>query len=205
MIRRVLTGPLDVNCYIVGCPITSKAIVIDPGGHPERILEALKEMSLTAELVVDSHGHFDHIGGNAGLVERTGTELLIHGEDLPFLREAGVHADFWGMEFTESPEPDRLLKGGEKLGVGELVLEVIHTPGHSPGGISLFIPGHVFTGDALFEGSIGRTDLPGGDYGTLLNSIRERLLTLPDDTVVHPGHGPESTIGREKRENPFLR
>lgn len=168
-------------------------------------MASVKELDLTPELVVDSHGHFDHIGGNAGLVERTGAELLIHGDDLAFLREAGVHAEHWGMEFTASPEPDRLLTGGESLAVGELAFEVIHTPGHSPGGISLYMPGHLFTGDALFEGSIGRTDLPGGDYATLIRSIRERLLILPDDTVVHPGHGPESTIGRERSGNPFLR
>jgi len=201
----LLTGPLDVNCYIVGCPHTHKAAVIDPGGHPERILTRLAELSLTPVIIVDTHGHFDHVGGNAGLVAATGAELLLHRDDLEMLRQAKVHADHWSMEFDASPEPDRLLSGGEKLIVGELVLEVIHTPGHSPGGISLYMPGHVFTGDALFDSSIGRTDLPGGDYRTLIDSIRERLLILPDETIVHPGHGPETTIGRERATNPFLR
>jgi len=201
----LLTGPLDVNCYIVGCPHTHKAAVIDPGGHTERILDHLDALGLIPVIVVDTHGHFDHVGGNAGLVAATGAELLLHRDGLEMLRQAKVHAEHWGMEFESSPMPDRLLHGGEKLAVGQLVLEVIHTPGHSPGGTSLYLPGHVFTGDTLFDSSIGRTDLPGGDYQTLIDSIRERLLTLPDETIVHPGHGPETTIGREKIGNPFVR
>jgi len=199
------TGPLGVNCYILGCPETGKAVVIDPGGDGERILRRLDRMGLVPAYVVDTHGHFDHIGGNASLVAATGAPLLLHRADLFLLREAKSHADRWGMPFDPSPEPDRLLDGGEVIEAGTLRLEVLHTPGHSPGGISLLMPGHVFTGDVLFHLSIGRTDLPGGDERTLIASIRGKLMTLPDETIVHPGHEGATTIGRERRENPFLR
>lgn len=205
IIDRILTGPIDVNCFIIGCPVSGTAAVIDPGGHGERILERLEHNKLTLTVVINTHGHFDHVGGNAFLMRETDADLLLHAAGLPFLQRAREHADMWGMEFEDSPEPTRLLKGGEILRVGELKLEIIHTPGHSPGGISIYLPGHVFTGDALFEGSIGRTDLPGGNLEELLNSIREKILVLPGETVVHPGHGPETTIENEKRYNMFLR
>lgn len=204
IIRSIPTGPIDVNCYVVGCTATGKAAVIDPGGDVPLILELLKNIRCTPEIIINTHGHFDHVGGNAGLLRETDAELLIHADDLPFLRNSREHADMWGMEFEDSPEPTRLLHGGEELHVGELLLRVIHIPGHSPGGISIYFPGHVFTGDALFEGSIGRTDLPGGDYSRLIASIKDRLLVLPPATAVHPGHGPETTIGEEISSNPFL-
>lgn len=205
IIDRILTGPIDVNCYIIGCTVSGTAAVIDPGGHGERILERLEHNKLTPVVIINTHGHFDHVGGNAYLMRETDADLLLHVADLHFLQEAREHADMWGMEFEDSPEPTRLLKGGEVLSVGEMELEILHTPGHSPGGISIYIPGHVFTGDALFEGSIGRTDLAGGNFDELISSIREKLLVLPGETIVHPGHGPETTIGDEKRYNMFLR
>lgn len=206
IVRRMLTGPLDVNCYIVGCPLTHEAAIIDPGGHGEKIIDVLEELNLKAVSLIDTHGHFDHIGGNACLMSyMESPRLYLHTDDLQYLRNARDHADYWGMKFEDSPEPTDLLEGGEEIIAGDLRLKIIHTPGHSPGGISIYLPGHIFTGDALFEGSIGRTDLPGGDHALLISSIREKLLVLPGDTIVHPGHGPETTIAKEIQSNPFIR
>lgn len=198
-------GPLDVNCYIVGCAVSGSALVIDPGGDGEDIAGTLEANGLKPAAVVNTHGHFDHIGGNAFLLSRyPGIGLHIHEQDLPLLRQAALHAEYWGMPFQSSPEPTHLLHDGDVINFGELSLKVVHTPGHSPGGVSLYCKGHVFTGDTLFSGSIGRTDLPGGDHDLLISSIKEGILTLPSVTVVHPGHGPETTVGEEKLTNPFL-
>ena len=206
IIRRMLTGPLDVNCYIVGCPQTRECVIIDPGGHGERIIETLEELNLRPVALIDTHGHFDHIGGNAYLMaHKDSLRLYLHADDLQYLRNAREHADYWSMSFEDSPEPTDLLGGGEVIEAGSLRFKIIHTPGHSPGGISILLSGHVFTGDALFEGSIGRTDLPGGKHDLLISSIREKLLVLPGDTIVHPGHGPETTIAQEIQSNPFIR
>ena len=206
VIHRMLTGPLDVNCYIVGCPQTRNCMIIDPGGHGGRIIETLEELDLRPVAIIDTHGHFDHVGGNAYLMaHKDPLRLYLHADDLKYLRNAREHADYWNMSFEDSPEPTDLLRGGEVIEMGSLRFKVLHTPGHSPGGISILLPGHVFTGDALFEGSIGRTDLPGGKHDLLVSSIREKLLVLPGDTIVHPGHGPETTIAQEIQSNPFIR
>ena len=204
LIETLVVGPLQVNAYLLGCPRTKEAAVIDPGADGERILRALQTAGLKLKLIINTHGHFDHVGGNALLREQTGAELLLHAADLPLLRGAASHAAIYDLSTVPSPEPDRLLQGGEKLGFGDLELQVLHIPGHSPGGICLLGDGHLFAGDVLFAGSVGRTDLPGGDHHALIEGIRRRLLTLSDATVVHPGHGPETTIGRERKANPFL-
>ena len=201
----MLTGPLDVNCYIVGCPSARDAAIIDPGGHGDKIVKVLEELNLRAVALIDTHGHFDHIGGNAYLMSRMESpRLYLHTDGLKYLRNARKHADYCGMQFEDSPEPTDLLDGGEEIKAGSIGLKIIHTPGHSPGSISIYLPGHVFTGDALFKGSIGRTDIPGGNYELLISSIREKLFVLPGNTIVHPGHGPGTTVEEERRYNPFL-
>ncbi len=200
VIEALPVGPLQVNCYIVGCEATREALVIDPGDEGPRILDLLRRANLHAKLVVNTHGHFDHIGANRLLVEETGAELLIHEGDVALLALAERHAGLYGLSVTASPAPTRILKGNEELTLGDLAIRVIHTPGHSPGGICLLVDGHLFAGDSLFAGSIGTTDLSGGDHEQLLAAIRERLLVLPEATVVHPGHGPDTTIGPGEAE-----
>ncbi len=204
LIQTLPVGPLQVNCFIVACEETKEAMVVDPGDDGAQILAALKAANLQPRLIVNTHGHFDHIGANKFLVEKTGAELLIHAQDVPLLQRAPEHAAVYGLTAVPSPEPTRVLQDGDVMEFGKLRFEVIHTPGHSPGGICLHGPGHVFTGDSLFAGSIGRTDLPGGSHETLVRGVRSRLMVLPEETVVHPGHGPDTTIGREKVSNPFV-
>lgn len=203
IIKTIVVGPLQVNCYLVGCPETKKALVVDPGDDPHKILSAVKAAGLEVALVVNTHGHFDHIGANSALIEQTGAELLIHSSDVPLMMRASEHAAIYGLKADPSPPPSRLLNDEEILAFGTLQIKVIHIPGHSPGGVCLLADGHLFSGDALFAGSVGRTDLPGGDHNQLIRGIKKRLLTLPEQTIVHPGHGPDTTIGWEKKNNPF--
>jgi glyoxylase-like metal-dependent hydrolase (beta-lactamase superfamily II) len=204
LIKTLAVGPLQVNCYLVACPRTKKAMIIDPGDEGESILALLEQEGLELDLVVNTHGHFDHVGANHLLIEKTGVDLCMHRADLPLLKVAAKYAESYGLPAVESPEPQRFLENGDQLEVGDLRFEIIHTPGHSPGGICLYGEGHLFCGDTLFAGSIGRTDLPGGSYEQLIGHIKSQLMVLPDATIVHPGHGPESTIGREKSVNPFI-
>jgi hydroxyacylglutathione hydrolase len=200
-----MVGPVMANCYIVGCKEAGEAVVIDPGADGNRILSELKKASLSLKYIINTHGHFDHVGANRTIKEETGAQLLIHSSDEPYLKQIVDSAAAWGLTTEPSPVPDRTLKDGDKISFGNITFDVIHTPGHTPGGISLYTEGNVFVGDTLFAGSIGRTDFRGGDYDTLINSIRTRLFSLPDTTRVMPGHNEETTIGREKRYNPFAR
>ncbi len=204
IVASLPTGPLEVNCYIIGCEATRQAAVIDPGGDADAILDGLKERGLTLAMIINTHGHFDHIGGNARLLAASGCALLIHRDDAPLLPLANQHALRFGLRVDASPEPTRLLDDGERIALGDLELRVIHTPGHSPGGICLLVEDYLFVGDTLFNGSIGRTDLPGGDHRQLITNIKEKLLTLDSEIKVCPGHGPMTTIGREAQSNPFL-
>jgi hydroxyacylglutathione hydrolase len=201
---RIIVGQLEVNCFILADKNTKEAVIIDPGEDAQDILKIIKEYGLTIKYIVNTHGHFDHIGANKALKEATGAALLIHEGDAMLMQSAPLQASAFGMESGPSPKADRYVKHGDILTAGEISLTVLHTPGHSPGGISLLEQGVVFTGDTLFAGSIGRSDLPGGDLMTLIRSIRKNLLTLPDDTKVFCGHGPATTIGDERKENPFL-
>jgi glyoxylase-like metal-dependent hydrolase (beta-lactamase superfamily II) len=205
IIKKLEVGPIMANCFILGCEDTREAVVIDPGDDADQILMILAKEKLTVKYLINTHGHFDHVGANRRMKEVTGAKLAIHPDDVPMLSELSRSAASFGLSAENSPEPDLLLHDKDTVRFGNITLTVIHTPGHSRGGIALYTPGHLFAGDTLFAGSIGRTDLPGGDYDTLIASIKRKLLVLPDDTVVYTGHGPETTIADEKRMNPFLR
>ncbi len=205
IIKSLAVGPIQANCYIIGCETTLVGAVIDPGDDADRILAGAKKANLRIAHIINTHGHFDHVGGNRQLKAATDAELMIHPLDAPMLKQLGRMAGAFGLSAENSPAPDRLVEDGHTIAVGDLRLEVIHTPGHTPGGISLHVDGCVFVGDTLFQGSIGRTDFPGGDFDTLLTSIRTRLFVLDDTTTVYTGHGPDTTIGKEKRFNPFAR
>ena len=180
-------------------------MVVDAGDEPERILGYLKDLKVTSKLIVATHAHFDHVLGVNGVRKGTGQKFAIHKDDLPILESMQLRVrQFMGFEVPPPPKPDMYLKEGDTISVGEETVNVIHTPGHSPGSISLSGKGFVLTGDALFNQSIGRTDLPGGDYNLLIKSIKEKLFRLDDKTIVHSGHGPETTIGDEKLTNPFV-
>jgi hydroxyacylglutathione hydrolase len=205
IIRTIPVGITQTNCYIVGCEETHEGVVIDPGGHPKRILKAIEESGLTIRYVLNTHCHFDHMGANADVVATTGAPLALHPAELPILQARG--GAFWfGVAVKESPLPDVELEDGQVLEVGMLRFQVRHTPGHSPGGVTFYLEeeGVAFDGDVLFAGGVGRTDLHGGDWGTLVRSIREVLFALPDETVLYSGHGPKTTVGREKRSNPWV-
>lgn len=204
-VRTLVVGPLQTNCYIASCTETGEAVVIDPGADARQILRAVEEDRLSVRLIIDTHYHFDHVAANRAVQEATGAAIAIHRLDAEELTKPMA---LFGLSLGPAAGPaDRLLEDDEEIVLGRLVLKVLPTPGHTPGGISLYCESQptVFSGDALFCLGIGRTDLPGGDYEVLLRSIRTRLFTLPDTTVVYPGHGPETSIGVERARNPFVR
>jgi len=207
-IEQLKVGFMDVFCYIVSCPRTKEALVIDPAGDEERVFDRINQKTLHLKYVVNTHGHGDHTCGNAKLKDLTNAKIIMHElDDQMFNSPQGqAHARQWG--FTPSPPADITVDDGDTIVVGDVSLEVIHTPGHSPGGICLLGDGHVFTGDTLFVGGIGRTDLPGASMGQFMRAIKERLLVLPAETIVWPGHDygmrPSSTIGHERATNPWL-
>lgn len=200
-------GALQVNCYVLGCPRTRLAVVIDPGDNASAILGLLKRHNLRLERILATHAHFDHLLACRDLQQATGAPFYLHPADRPLVAAMQRTCLAWlGYNPGEPPEIHGDLAPGEVVQVGDIALEVRHTPGHSPGGITLVdhVGGRAFTGDALFQGSIGRTDLPGGNLDTLLSGIRAHILTLPDDYQVLSGHGPATTVGRERRGNPYL-
>jgi len=199
-------GPLEVNCFLLGCETTREGVIVDPGSDPEKILAAVEKQGLTIRQVINTHGHFDHVGGNSRVLSATGASLLVHGGDVPFLSRAVDTAAMYGLVTENSPPPGRLLEDGMLLTFGEYGMRVLHTPGHTPGGCCLYLEseGKVITGDTLFADGVGRTDFPGSSHEALIEGIRSKLFTLPESTVVYPGHGPATTIGHEKRYNPYI-
>ena len=204
--RRLELPPFGTNCYIVGCNQTHDGMVIDPSGNGPGIMSNITELGLTISLIVVTHAHPDHIGAIGFIKEATGASFALHTAETDRLHGS----DFsrfaaFDSSFSVPPEPDRFLQDGDTINVGELGLQVIHTPGHSAGGVCIIGYGVVFSGDTLFNTGIGRTDGVGGDYNVLINSIQSKLMVLPDNTLVLPGHGPKTTIGYERAHNPFLR
>lgn len=198
--------PFAENSWLIGCPETGRAALIDPGGHVQRLLAVAADRDLEVVEIWLTHAHIDHVMGVAEAVERTGAPVWLHPDDRPLYDNVAQQGAMFGLRVTPPPPPDRDLVPGATLELGSLRAEVLFVPGHSPGHVAfrLDAQGVVFSGDCLFAGSIGRTDLPGGSYETLMRSIREQLLPLGDDVRVLSGHGPETTIGRERASNPFL-
>lgn len=207
VVKQFLVSQMMVFAYLVGDPESGEAVVIDPAAQADQILVEARRLGLRITCILNTHGHVDHIMGNAEMKERTGAPILIHEADAAWMTQqpSSMFQMFGGRP---SPAADSILRDGDRIDLGGVCLEVIHTPGHSPGGICLYMPGAVFTGDTLFVGGVGRTDLPGGSWQTLLDSIHRRLFSLPGETVVYPGHhygpSPTSTIAMERDTNPYL-
>ena len=203
IIKRLVVGPLEENTYIIGDEATKQAIVIDPGDEPDRIMNEVKANGLQVNAIICTHAHFDHVGAAGDVKKATGANIILHKEDLETYDRAKDQASFWGYSVDDLPQPDSYIGEGDEVKVGNLSFKVMHTPGHSQGGICLYGEGIVVTGDTIFQGSVGRTDFPGGSIEKLKESFR-RLLDLPENTHVLSGHGPETTIGNEKTGNFFV-
>jgi len=207
MILEMLTvGPFQENCYIIGDEASGVGAVVDPGDEAARIAMAVEQTGLEIGSIIVTHAHIDHVGGVAALVDEYACPVLMHAEAEPMLEQLPTQALMMGLRFGKIPTADRHIGEGETLEVGDLRLRPLYTPGHAPGHLSFYIEdeGLVLSGDALFAGSVGRVDLPGGSMEVLMRSIEERLMTLPDETRVYPGHGPQTEIGSERATNPFL-
>lgn len=208
LIRKTFSvPPLGCNCSIIGDPVTKRAIVVDPGGDSARILHEVQKLGLTVSHILHTHAHFDHFLASGGMKQATGAALCLHQDDLDLWENLEVQCRMFGVPFVSVPMPDYWLKDEEQVLLGEHPLIALHTPGHTPGSMSFHAPNEqlVLAGDTLFRGSIGRTDLWGGNFDAIEQSIRERLYTLDDATIVVTGHGPETEIGREKESNQYFR
>ncbi len=206
VVRTAVVGPFAENSLLVGCTATREAMIVDPGGEQFRVLGMREPGDFRVTRIVCTHGHVDHVAGAADLQEETGAPLSLHGADADWLRRLPEQAAMFGFDGVRTPRVDHWHADGEVFTVGEHEVQVLHTPGHTQGSCSLWFPKArvLCTGDTLFAGSVGRTDLPGGDFGALERSIRERLFTLGDDVRFYPGHGPGGILGDERRENPFV-
>lgn len=207
IIKQNVVGSMAVCCYILACEKTLKAAIVDPGGDETRVLADARELGLSVEYIIATHGHPDHVCGNRRIQEATGAKIIMHAADAEFFGAPEVEKYFSMLGLEPSPPADIKVVEGDEIAIGEEKLKVIHTPGHTPGGMCLYNAPDLITGDTLFVGGIGRTDFPGGSHRELLDSIRSKILVLPAETVVWPGHGyggSRSTVGEEKVSNPFL-
>ncbi len=203
IIKRLAVGQLETNSYLIGDEETKQAVVIDPGDEGDRIMEMVKESGLKVNSIICTHAHFDHIGAAGDIRKETGAKIILHKEDLEGYGLAKEQASFWGFDLDELPQPDDFMEEGDDIKVGNLNFKVMHTPGHSKGSVSLYGEGILLSGDTIFQGSVGRTDFPGGSMEQLKTSFK-RLLDLPEETKIFSGHGPETTVKREKKENFFV-
>jgi glyoxylase-like metal-dependent hydrolase (beta-lactamase superfamily II) len=205
LIKGIVVGVFQENCWVIGSRRTREGIVIDPGDEPERILELARDLGVNVKLIINSHAHVDHILAVTSVQRATGARFLLHPDDTEIARTAPQSAARWLGYIPEAPpDADAPLADGDTVAVDGLQLKVIHTPGHTPGSVCFYTDGLLFSGDTLFRNSIGRTDLPGGDHGRIMTSIVDRLLALPDDTIVLPGHMLETRIGHERQTNPWV-
>jgi len=202
--EHVIVGAIETNCYLVYDEETKECAVIDPGAEGEKIIHLIHQKELKPIMIINTHGHVDHVGANKDLLDEYGVPLLIHSADSPMLDKVEQMELSFFLGAKNSPPADKFLVEGEKVDIGSVRLEIIHTPGHSPGSVSLLGDGVLFSGDTLFWGGVGRTDLPGGSWDELVRSIKEKILTLPKETLVLPGHGPQTTVDQEERSNPFI-
>ena len=204
-VEPLVVGPLFSNCYIAWDEKLKQGAIIDPGDDADIILSKIKEINIEIKYILATHGHFDHVGAATPLKKVLGAEFLAHKDDFFFIEDGKGAARRWGFDIEQPPKPDRFIEDGDKIKIGSFELEVLHTPGHSPGGVSFLHDSMVFAGDTLFQGSIGRTDFRQGSFEDISQSIKKRLYTLPDETIVYTGHGPITTIGTEKKYNQFVR
>lgn len=206
IVRGIVVGSFQENCWVIGNRRTGEAVCVDPGDEPDEILAMARDMGVNIKYIANSHAHIDHILGVGAIREATGAKFLLHAGDLELARNTASMARGWmGVEIPNPPDPDAFLDDNDTVDVDGLQLRVIYTPGHTRGSVCFYANGVVFAGDTLFAGSIGRTDLPGGDYEEEMASIVDRLLALPDDTIVLPGHMDQTTIGHERQRNPYVR
>lgn len=204
-LKTVTVGMLKTNCYILADNGTGTGIIIDPGDEAEKISAAVREADLDVKYIINTHAHYDHIGAVLKLKDEFGAEILVHEADGPMLEDPTLNLSFNKPKIKAAGvKPDKLLNEGDIVTAGKIELKVIHTPGHTPGSICLLGKDYIFTGDTLFAGAVGRTDLPGGSHKSIVESIQTKLKTLPDNLKVYPGHGPSTTIGEEKLNNPFM-
>jgi glyoxylase-like metal-dependent hydrolase (beta-lactamase superfamily II) len=203
-VKWIVVGALETNCYLVYSEDTKECIIVDPGADPNKIIQEVRSNHLNPTAIVNTHGHVDHVGANKPIKEEFDIPLYIHRDDLKSLKSALQSGFGLMIGAKKSPQPDGFIKEGDILELGESHLKVLHTPGHSPGSVSLLGDGFILSGDVLFRGGVGRTDLPGGSWDQLQESIKKKIFSLPPDTLVLPGHGPSTKVSFEKQSNPYL-